>query len=211
MKTYRVHIYREMRLVYDGIKAGSHEEAAAIARDRETDRADEIDDCDGETIAALVDVVGDEQYAQSRIIDFEPERRHRAAPKLLGALKAFIEADALAEECGEWKWENLEHAFGLARSAVAEAEAADMATSPPSASGPGKKPYSVLLAYPDYLDIDGTETFYAFAEAPDWVAAVAEARRQAVAANDCVDIDPADFVPLLVTEGHHYGLPMTND
>ena len=41
---------------------------------------------------------------------------------LLEALQAFVAADALAEECGEWKWENLEHAFALARSAIALAK-----------------------------------------------------------------------------------------
>lgn len=128
--TYLVHIYREMRLVYGDIEADSHEQAAAIARDKPTDQADSIDDCDGETIAALVDVVGDEEYAQSRIIDFEPERQRRAARKLLAALKAFLEADAQAEECGEWKWENLAPAFQSAREAIAEAEAACPASSP---------------------------------------------------------------------------------
>jgi hypothetical protein len=128
MTIYNVHAFREMRLVFGGIEADSHEAAAAIARDKPTQDADSIDDeCDGETIGALVDVAGDEDYAQSRMIDFEPERQRRAAPKLLGALKAFIEADALAEECGEWKWENLDHAFELARGAIAEAEAAGIA------------------------------------------------------------------------------------
>jgi hypothetical protein len=130
--TYNVHIYREMRLVYGGIEADSHEAAASIARDKPTDQADSIDDCDGETLAALVDVQGDEDYAQSRIVDFESERERRAAPKLLAALKAFIEADALAEECGEWKWENLEHAFELARGAIAEADASGIAVAPPA-------------------------------------------------------------------------------
>lgn len=132
MTTYNVHLYREMRLVYGGIEAGSHEQAAAIARDRPTDQADSIDDCEGESIAALVDVQGDEEYEESRTIDFEPERERQAAPKLLAALKAFVEADALAEECGEWKWENLESAFELARGSVAEAEAVGIAPQPPA-------------------------------------------------------------------------------
>jgi hypothetical protein len=130
MTTYNVHIYREMRLVYGGIETATHEAAAAIARDKPTDKADLIDDCDGQTIAALVDVAGDEEYEQSRIIDFEPELQRRAAPKLLAALEAFIDADAMAEECGEWKWENLEHAFQSAREAIAEAEAAGIVPTP---------------------------------------------------------------------------------
>ena len=127
MTTYNVHIYREMRLVFGGIEADSPEAAASIARGKLTDDADSIDDCDGETIAALVDVQGDEDYDESRIIEFEAERQRRAAPRLLAALQAFVEADALAEECHEWKWENLEHAFELAREAIAEAESAGMA------------------------------------------------------------------------------------
>ena len=49
----------------------SPEAAANIARDGLTEDADDIDDCDGETFAALVDVVGDEDFTRSRIIDFD--------------------------------------------------------------------------------------------------------------------------------------------
>jgi hypothetical protein len=83
--------------------------------------------------------------------------------------------------------------------------------SPAAASDPAKKPYSVLLLYPDYANDGGTETYYAFVEAPDPITAVAEARRQALAANDGVEIQPDDFAPLLVTEGHHFGQPTSND
>ena len=127
---YNVHIYREMRLVFGGIEADTPEAAASIARDKPTDEADSIDDCDGETLGALVDVQGDEEYEHSRFIDFELERLRKAAPRMLAALRAFIEADATAGECHEWKWENLEHAFGLARKALADAEA----SYPPPAS-----------------------------------------------------------------------------
>lgn len=43
---------------------------------------------------------------------------------MLAALEAFIEVDELAEECGEWKWENLNHAFTLARTLIATVKAA---------------------------------------------------------------------------------------
>jgi hypothetical protein len=72
-----------------------------------------------------------------------------------------------------------------------------------------KKPYSVLLLYPDHANDNGTETYYAFVEATDPIEAVALAQREAVAANDCVEIEPDDFAPLLVTEGHHYGQQMS--
>lgn len=82
---YNVHIYREMRLFYPGIPANSHAEAAAIAEGRPTDAAAEIDDCEGQTLSALVDVAGDADYAQSRLIDFEPARLQRAARLLRDA------------------------------------------------------------------------------------------------------------------------------
>ena len=87
MKTYQAHIYREMRLVFAGIEADTAEIAAAIARDKPTGDADEIDDCEGESFSALVDVQGDEEYDQSRFIDFELQRQRNAAAKLLDALR----------------------------------------------------------------------------------------------------------------------------
>ena len=87
MPRYDVHLYREMRLLFEGIEAPSHEEAAALARQRSGEDADFIDDCHGEDFAALVDVAGDEQYQQSRMIDFEGERPCQATPKMLQALR----------------------------------------------------------------------------------------------------------------------------
>jgi hypothetical protein len=83
--TYNVHIYREMRLVFGGIEADTPEAAATIARDKPTEEADSIDDCEGETLSALVDLAGDEEYEQSRSISFEEERLRRASPALLAA------------------------------------------------------------------------------------------------------------------------------
>jgi len=71
MTLYNVHIYREMKLRFDGIDAQSPEAAANIARDGLTEDADDIEPCDGETLAALVDVVGDEDFTRSRFIDFD--------------------------------------------------------------------------------------------------------------------------------------------
>jgi hypothetical protein len=79
-----------------------------------------------------------------------------------------------------------------------------------SPADPAKKPYSVLLHYPDYLDDTGYETYYAFVESSDPIDAVAAAQHQAVA-DQAVDIDdPTDFAPLLVTEGHHASEPLFN-
>ncbi len=90
MTLYNVHIYREMRLVFAGIEADSHDEAAAKARDRHTNEADGIDDCEGESLSALVDVAGDEEYEHSRFIEFEGERLRNAAPLLLEAVQDCI-------------------------------------------------------------------------------------------------------------------------
>jgi hypothetical protein len=132
MKMYNVHIYREMRLDFVGIEANTPEAAAAIVRDKPTADADNIDDCEGENLGALVDLAGDDDYSHSVLIDFEGERQRKAAARLLAALEAFVEADTLAEECGEWKWENLEDAFTLARAGIAEAKAAGIAPAPAS-------------------------------------------------------------------------------
>lgn len=81
---------------------------------------------------------------------------------------------------------------------------------PTCASDSGKKPYSVLLLYPDCANDNGTETYYAFVEAVDPIEAVAAAQREAVTAQDGLDYDPEDFPPLLVTPGHHSAEPLFN-
>ena len=67
---YNVHLCQEMRLYFPGIEASSHQEAAQIAAEKLTDEAETIEDCEGTNLAALVDVHGDDQYDQSRVIDF---------------------------------------------------------------------------------------------------------------------------------------------
>lgn len=73
MTFYNVHIYREMRLYYPGIEADTPGDAARLAASRHTEDAEDISDCDGETFAALVDVVGDDRFCQTVLIDFESE------------------------------------------------------------------------------------------------------------------------------------------
>jgi hypothetical protein len=77
-------------------------------------------------------------------------------------------------------------------------------------AAPETNPYSVLLLYPDYANDTGSETYYALVEAPDPIEAVTVARRQALAAQEGVIFPPDDFVPLLVTPGHHYSEPLFN-
>jgi hypothetical protein len=80
----------------------------------------------------------------------------------------------------------------------------------PAGSDPVQNPYSVLLLYPDYADDTGYETYYALVEAADPDEAVAVAQREAVAAQDGIEIEPDDFHPLLVTPGHHDSEPLFN-
>ena len=92
MPKYNVHLYREMRLYYPGIEAESPAQAAAIVARKETHDAEEIESCEGENLGALVDLVGDHEFERSVIIDFEPERLRKAAPKLLDALQSLLDA-----------------------------------------------------------------------------------------------------------------------
>lgn len=118
MPFYNVHIYREMRLTYGGIEAASHEEAAQIARSRATDDADSLDDCDGQTFAALVEVEGDDGFEQSRIIDFQPERHHeatQAAAPASGSVKKLESAlEIIADLCNSPHW-TAEHRWRIER------------------------------------------------------------------------------------------------
>jgi hypothetical protein len=88
MPLFNVHIYREMRLTFERIEAETPEAAAQIARDGLTEDADDIEDCDGEDLGALVDLIGDEHYEHTISIDFEAEKLRKAAPELLAALQA---------------------------------------------------------------------------------------------------------------------------
>jgi len=84
---YRVHVYREMRLSYSYIVAASHEEAAKLAAAKSSDAADLIEDCDGESFAALVDVQDDPDYSDSKTIDFPATVLRNNTLALLRALE----------------------------------------------------------------------------------------------------------------------------
>jgi hypothetical protein len=113
-----------------------------------------------------------------------------ASPRLFAACRMVVE---------RWERGDLAEAARACADAVAQAER----HSTPDAAGAATKPHSVLLLYPDDLDATGYETYYAFVEASDATDAVAVAQRQAAAAQSIAIDDPADFRPLLVTEGHH--------
>jgi hypothetical protein len=90
MTIYNVHIYREMRLFFPGIEAATPETAAQIAADKLTTDAEYTEDCDGENLAAMIDVVVDDDFSRTVTIDFEVERLRKAAPMLLAALEGII-------------------------------------------------------------------------------------------------------------------------
>jgi hypothetical protein len=85
MKTYNVHLYREMRLSFPGIVASTAEEAARLAAEMPSGAAKALDDCDGENLATLVGVVDSTDCKQRWMIDFDPVRT--IAPDLLTALE----------------------------------------------------------------------------------------------------------------------------
>jgi hypothetical protein len=101
---YTVHLYREMRLTFEHVKAATPQEAAESARQLATDDAADIEDCNGEDLGALVDVHGDHDFSQSVMVDFEGERMRKAAPQLLAVLQEAVaeikyqHTDMLSEE-----------------------------------------------------------------------------------------------------------------
>jgi hypothetical protein len=97
---YIVHIYREMRLTFPDIEAPSPEAAACLAADKPTHDADTIDDCEGDTLTALVDIEGDTEYVQSQFIDFEPAQLQKSAPRLRAALQEVLLA---LRHYGDWE------------------------------------------------------------------------------------------------------------
>jgi hypothetical protein len=95
LNKYRVHIYREMRLVFDGIEAETPEAAAQIAGDKPFDDCDDWSDCEGVNIAALVDHAPHD----GTLIDFEAGRLIAAGAKLTTILgRILYEIDSEIEQ-----------------------------------------------------------------------------------------------------------------
>jgi hypothetical protein len=117
-----------------------------------------------------------------------------AAPELLEACRLVV---------ARWEQGDLAEAARSCQAAIAEATP----VCPPSEAG---HPYSVLLLYPNYANDSGTETYYAFVHAADASAAVVAAKRKAVAVQEGIEIEPDDFIPLIVTPGHHNSEPLFN-
>lgn len=115
MTLYHVHIYREMRLYFPGIEADTPESAARIAAAKLTADAEYAEECDGENLAALVDVAGDDEFAHSVTVDFEGERLRKAAPELLEACRMVVD---------RWERGDLAEAVRACAAAVEQAAAA---------------------------------------------------------------------------------------
>ena len=135
-------------------------------------------------------------------------------PPTLAAMRLIRAAPALLTGCrmviDRWELGDLAEAARACQSAVGLATANGPHWDITAGQTVESKRWSVLLLYPDYANDCGTETFYGFVEASDPLDAVAQAQRQAAAAQDGVDIDPDDFAPLLVTQGHRVGEPLFN-
>jgi hypothetical protein len=62
MTKYFVRLYRPMRLSFVDIEAETPQAAAAIASSKPTEDADNVEHCDAEDLAAVVDAAGDKTY-----------------------------------------------------------------------------------------------------------------------------------------------------
>jgi hypothetical protein len=124
-----------------------------------------------------------------------------AAPDLLAACRMVV---------ARWERGNLAEAARACQSAVELATASGPPWDITDMQTVASKPWSVLLLYPDHANGSGTETYYAFVKASDPIDAVACAQRQASEAQEGIDIEPDDFAPLLVTQGHQYSEPLFN-
>ena len=122
---YRVHIYREMRLVFDDIEAESPQKAALIAGEKQFDECDEWSDCEGENLSALVDHAPDE----GTLIDFEAGRLLDAGAKLIAVLNKLlfeVDSDIQQRQSGgnDEDWTSLKALSDEAHASIREAKGA---------------------------------------------------------------------------------------
>jgi hypothetical protein len=170
MTQYIVHLYREMKLSYTDIEADTPQAAAAIAGGKPTSNADNIEDCEGQNLAALVDTAGDEDYSQSVTVEFEPERIRHAAAKLLAALEGalpYAESEHASllecwkrdgESVSELEAERCGGTIDKARAAIAETKTASISPEPARAERPSRFEFThELEEEPDraYVLVDG--------------------------------------------------------
>jgi len=137
-----------------------------------------------------------EEDSEGRVASSEQQKANSlliaAAPELLAACQKVIDY---------WEHGNLAEALRICHAAVA------LATD----DRPVRfRFYSVLLLFPNYANDSGTETYYTFVEALNPSEAVFLARLKAAAAQQDMEMKPDDFVPLLMTSGHHASEPIFN-
>lgn len=97
MTLYNVHIYRELRLTFEGIEAMSPAEAATLAQDMPTDQAVAIEDCGGENLRAQVGESDDEAFDRAVTVDFAAERLRGATPDLIELSHEVVTARSAGE------------------------------------------------------------------------------------------------------------------
>jgi hypothetical protein len=116
MPKYRVHLYREMRIVFDDIEADSAQAAAELASEKHFDDRDGFSDCEGVNLAALVDQEGD---PDGTLIDFKDGRMLRASDSLLSCLKDVLSRFRSCIGGGNGKIEGDDEAIRSAEAAIA--------------------------------------------------------------------------------------------
>lgn len=129
MRKFRVHVYREMRLVFEGIEADTPQAAAHIAAEKHFDHCDDWSDCEGTNLAALVDednAANPDEAQDGIVVDFEDGRMLRSSYKLLAALNTLLpEIDAEIEQRrhggNDEDWKELKRLSDEAHSAAWEA------------------------------------------------------------------------------------------
>ena len=121
MNTYTVHLYREMRLTFTGIEAGSPEAAARIASTTHTDNAARLVDCEGSNLAAFVERDVEDDFIDSHAVYFDDGRFLSMGPRLLEALHAFVALGCGHRPSGDF-WSDLELQAARARNLLREAK-----------------------------------------------------------------------------------------
>ena len=115
MTIHNIHIYREMRLVFAGIEADTPQQAAKIAYERTTSEADRVEDCEGDSLAAVVDTLNAAGEIESETpVDFTIQRKLDAFHRLLPAAELVL---------ARWETGDLAEAVRMLDDSVAEANA----------------------------------------------------------------------------------------
>ena len=94
MTLFNVQVRHEVQIHFFGIEANTLDGAARIAADKLNDDDILLSDCEGKTIAALVELASDAESNQSRLIDFEAGRSRKLATAIESLLTAAGDLDS---------------------------------------------------------------------------------------------------------------------